>query len=185
MKHIYLFFLLLLTSTTPWAGAADLEILSPSADSQILLLNTGGRSCRAQVTDPEGPDDIGGVVLPVGRIGLVWKGAAPLKLSDVRITWEGESVPGGSQTRVLPFPELSYLWSGRAGVPELLPSEQPQFSSPECFLQLRGPHLTQLSQPAFGYGTLSVSGTTIRDGLEVPVHAESRFQFHFDGLDLY
>ncbi len=145
-----------------------------------ILLDAEGMSCRQQIQDPTGFNDVDAVKMMLGTIDLQWDGDQEFRMEYMKISLMSNDLSGQRFTRIYSGLDLAYMWMGKPGVVRVAPHSTLSTAS-SCFVEVGGISLTDSRVPASGTGEILFYGT-YRDGKGTKSTVITQpFSFKFDG----
>jgi hypothetical protein len=152
----------------------------------IVLIDGPGRSCTRQndsstSVNPNEPD-LSPVKGLIGGLIISWNGTTELEILYIRIRL---NVAGGNEQIItISGIELGHLLTSNGAARVLVPPGPVTIDSSNfCNFEIGGINIGDKTKSQFGQGTVLVYGTTIENGQQKSVQAQSFFSFQFDGIN--
>jgi len=186
MKRIrrpFILILLLLPLSISCGNGGTQGFDSSIPQTQLLLLDAPGSSCKQQLSSPTDPPDLSSLVAIVNQVQIKWNGTYPLNLVYFHFHFSGDNIASGGFDITYTGTDLAYIWKGTALLPiTVQPSVNPTVSASGCQFTVGGITLVDKTKSAFGSGTLLIYATTQTDAAGqniVPVTSEQYFTYSY------
>lgn len=163
-------------------GQKDDSDLTVSLKSdQVILINTGGKSCTLQLQDPTATADLSPVKAIVGSVSLNWSGEEAFELLYLKFTFLTVGDSNENYSTEISGVDMGYLFNEAPGAVTLA-ANSAKTSTTDCSLEIGGIGILNKSVSRSGQGSVLAYGITTKDGKVEAVTAQSYFSYQFDGI---
>lgn len=153
-------------------------------NSEMILLDATGRSCRLQLNAPTDPDDLKAIKMNLGPFSLKYSGPNPMTFIYIEIKLTGRGIQNGEHSQTFSGTDVGYIWNGAVGNVVVNPSASDQSPASTCSLEIGSIPVTDKRKAIFGQGRMLIYATTTDSkGQGIPVIGETSFTYRFDGVN--